>query len=130
AKTSPTRPRSVRAVATGAVVRPTLVVAAASPMPAHLATGNLSNNPISRAPNNGVATHGIAPLVCGTPMPTTAAAFGVMAQPPSIESELSLVRIIEEYGERTDLLRLVLAAKTEQDRARAEYERRLQEELR
>ncbi|KAJ2600558.1 hypothetical protein GGF40_002019 [Coemansia sp. RSA 1286] len=129
AKTSPTRPRSVRAVATGTVIRPTLV-AAASPMPAHLATGNLSNNPISRASNNGVATHGIAPLVCGTPMPTTAAAFGVMTQPPSIESELSLVRIIEEYGERTDLLRLVLAAKTEQDRARAEYERRLQEELR
>ncbi|KAJ2858076.1 hypothetical protein FB639_005949, partial [Coemansia asiatica] len=63
-------------------------------------------------------------------MPTPAGAFGVMAQPPGIENELSLIRIIEEYGERTDLLRLVLAAKTEQDRARAEYERRLQEELR
>ncbi|KAJ2778803.1 hypothetical protein GGI15_004070 [Coemansia interrupta] len=53
-----------------------------------------------------------------------------MAQPPGIENELSLMRIISEYGERTDLLRLVLASKTEQDRARAEYERRLQEELR
>ncbi|KAJ2884034.1 hypothetical protein H4R27_002380 [Coemansia aciculifera] len=31
---------------------------------------------------------------------------------------------------RTDILRLVLSAKSEEDRARAEYERRVQEELR
>ncbi|PIA15496.1 hypothetical protein COEREDRAFT_82035 [Coemansia reversa NRRL 1564] len=50
--------------------------------------------------------------------------------PPPRDSSLTLTRIIEEYGERTDLLRLVLAAKTEEDRSRAEYERRIQEELR
>ncbi|KAJ1999666.1 hypothetical protein GGI04_004472, partial [Coemansia thaxteri] len=51
--------------------------------------------------------------------------------PPSLgTSESSLTRIIELYGERTDLLRLVLSAKAEEDRARAEYERRVQEELR
>ncbi|KAJ2104699.1 hypothetical protein GGI16_002667, partial [Coemansia sp. S142-1] len=44
--------------------------------------------------------------------------------------ECSLTRIIELYGERTDILRLVLSAKSEEDRARAEYERRVQEELR
>ncbi|KAJ2511270.1 hypothetical protein H4217_007466 [Coemansia sp. RSA 1939] len=43
---------------------------------------------------------------------------------------MTLTDIISEYGERTDVLRLVLAAKTEQDRAKAEYERRLQEEMR
>ncbi|KAJ1720353.1 hypothetical protein LPJ53_005012 [Coemansia erecta] len=69
-----------------------------------------------------------APVLVSAPTP--AGAFGIMSQPPGIENELSLMKIIEEYGERTDLLRLVLASKTEQDRARAEYERRLQEELR
>ncbi|KAJ2802483.1 hypothetical protein H4R20_003259, partial [Coemansia guatemalensis] len=52
------------------------------------------------------------------------------AMPPPRDSSLTLTRIIEEYGERTDLLRLVLAAKTEEDRSRAEHERRIQEELR
>ncbi|KAJ2611708.1 hypothetical protein H4S08_003035 [Coemansia sp. RSA 1365] len=61
----------------------------------------------------------------------------IMAGPPGAgfitpprDSSLTLTRIIEEYGERTDLLRLVLAAKTEEDRSRAEHERRIQEELR
>ncbi|KAJ2810564.1 hypothetical protein FBU31_007964, partial [Coemansia sp. 'formosensis'] len=54
------------------------------------------------------------------------------ALPPPLgnNSECSLTRIIELYGERTDILRLVLSAKSEEDRARAEYERRVQEELR
>ncbi|KAJ2764673.1 hypothetical protein IWQ57_005077, partial [Coemansia nantahalensis] len=58
------------------------------------------------------------------------AAFVMPPQVPPRDSGLSLRRVIEEYGERTDLLRLVLTAKAEEDRARAEYERRLQEELR
>ncbi|KAJ2782599.1 hypothetical protein H4R18_002167 [Coemansia javaensis] len=45
-------------------------------------------------------------------------------------SGLSLAQIVERYGEQADLLRAVLAAKAEEDRARAEHERRLQEELR
>ncbi|KAJ2083319.1 hypothetical protein H4R24_000879 [Coemansia sp. RSA 988] len=56
-------------------------------------------------------------------------AAGFSMAPPR-DSSLTLTRIIEEYGEHTDLLRLVLAAKTEEDRARTEYERRIQEELR
>ncbi|KAJ2564438.1 hypothetical protein GGH12_001985 [Coemansia sp. RSA 1822] len=60
----------------------------------------------------------------------TPVATFVLPPPPQTDSNLSLTRIIEEYGERTDLLKLVLLAKTEQDRARAEYERRVQEELR
>ncbi|KAJ1953915.1 hypothetical protein GGI12_005908, partial [Dipsacomyces acuminosporus] len=55
---------------------------------------------------------------------------GATYVPPLVDSDYSLTRIIEEYGERNDLLKLVLAAKTEQDRARAEYEKRIQEELR
>ncbi|KAJ2106523.1 hypothetical protein IW146_007741, partial [Coemansia sp. RSA 922] len=56
----------------------------------------------------------------------------VFAPPPPFgnNSECSLTRIIELYGERTDILRLVLSAKSEEDRARAEYERRVQEDLR
>ncbi|KAJ2580788.1 hypothetical protein GGH95_002405, partial [Coemansia sp. RSA 1836] len=56
----------------------------------------------------------------------------VFAPPPPLgnNSEHSLTRIIELYGEQTDILRLVLSAKSEEDRARAEYERRVQEELR
>ncbi|KAJ1949166.1 hypothetical protein FBU59_001263, partial [Linderina macrospora] len=49
---------------------------------------------------------------------------------PHSENEHSLTRLIEMYGEQTDILRVVLSAKSEQDRARAEYERRVQEELR
>ncbi|KAJ1795954.1 hypothetical protein LPJ59_004043, partial [Coemansia sp. RSA 2399] len=52
------------------------------------------------------------------------------SQPLLATGDLTLNQIISEYGERTDLLRLVLAAKTEEDRAKAEYERRLQEEMR
>ncbi|KAJ2655978.1 hypothetical protein IWW48_005259 [Coemansia sp. RSA 1200] len=51
-------------------------------------------------------------------------------QPLLATNDMTLTDIISEYGERTDVLRLVLAAKTEQDRAKAEYERRLQEEMR
>ncbi|KAI7835188.1 hypothetical protein BX661DRAFT_195722 [Kickxella alabastrina] len=51
------------------------------------------------------------------------------ATPPA-GGDYSLRRIIELYGEQADLLRVVLSAKTEQDRARAEYERRVQEEWR
>ncbi|KAJ2547035.1 hypothetical protein EV175_005377, partial [Coemansia sp. RSA 1933] len=58
------------------------------------------------------------------------AATEAQHQPPVATGDLTLTQIISEYGERTDLLRLVLAAKTEQDRAKAEYERRLQEEMR
>ncbi|KAJ1766440.1 hypothetical protein LPJ74_005892, partial [Coemansia sp. RSA 1843] len=54
----------------------------------------------------------------------------IQQQPLQTTGDLTLTQIISEYGERTDLLRLVLAAKTEQDRAKAEYERRLQEEMR
>ncbi|KAJ2780576.1 hypothetical protein GGI18_003806, partial [Coemansia linderi] len=56
----------------------------------------------------------------------------VFAPPPPLgnNSECSLTRIIEMYGERTDILRLVLSAKSDEDKARAEYERRVQEELR
>ncbi|KAJ1958647.1 hypothetical protein EC988_000176, partial [Linderina pennispora] len=50
--------------------------------------------------------------------------------PPHSDNEHSLTRLIELYGEQSDLLRIVLSAKSEQDRARAEYERRVQEELR
>ncbi|KAJ2394586.1 hypothetical protein GGI23_004628 [Coemansia sp. RSA 2559] len=52
------------------------------------------------------------------------------SRPLLATADLTLNQIISEYGERTDLLRLVLAAKTEEDRAKAEYERRLQEEMR
>ncbi|KAJ2136279.1 hypothetical protein IW136_003962 [Coemansia sp. RSA 678] len=70
-------------------------------------------------------TQQAAPPVLHAPVATFA-----LPPPPQTDSNLSLTRIIEEYGERTDLLKLVLLAKTEQDRARAEYERRVQEELR
>ncbi|KAJ2157339.1 hypothetical protein GGF46_004574 [Coemansia sp. RSA 552] len=62
------------------------------------------------------------------PHPVSAAL--VLPPPPPADSSPSLTQLIEEYGEKTDLLKLVLAAKTEQDKARAEYERRVQEELR
>ncbi|KAJ2647017.1 hypothetical protein IWW40_005011 [Coemansia sp. RSA 1250] len=69
--------------------------------------------------------HATATVGTGPPVATF-----VLPPPPLTDSNLSLTRIIEEYGEQTDLLKLVLTAKTEQDRARAEYERRVQEELR
>ncbi|KAJ2745671.1 hypothetical protein GGI20_001996 [Coemansia sp. BCRC 34301] len=58
------------------------------------------------------------------------APFAPPPPPLSTNNECSLTRIIELYGEQTDILRLVLSAKSEEDRARAEYERRVQEELR
>ncbi|KAJ2717063.1 hypothetical protein H4R19_000230 [Coemansia spiralis] len=71
-------------------------------------------------------------IAAARPRPAAApvAAFVMPPPLPPRDSGLSLTRVIEEYGERTDLLRLVLTAKTEEDRARAEHERRLQEELR
>ncbi|KAJ2724480.1 hypothetical protein GGI07_001911 [Coemansia sp. Benny D115] len=71
-----------------------------------------------------------APAPVPVPVPLSAAPPVFVAHPHAgAETEYSLTHLIEQYGERTDLLKLVLSAKTEQDRARAEYERRLQEEL-
>ncbi|KAJ2851973.1 hypothetical protein IWW36_000746 [Coemansia brasiliensis] len=111
-----------------------------SPPPTRPATSKAS---ASQAKRTGSASGNVRvhaqPVVQTAPHPThTAATVGtgppvatfVLPPPPLTDSNLSLTRIIEEYGEQTDLLKLVLTAKTEQDRARAEYERRVQEELR
>ncbi|KAJ2448745.1 hypothetical protein EV183_005282 [Coemansia sp. RSA 2336] len=107
------------------------------PRAARAAAGKASATPGKRAAGS-VRVHG-QPVVQTAPHPTHAAATVgtgppvatfVLPPPPLTDSNLSLTRIIEEYGEQTDLLKLVLTAKTEQDRARAEYERRVQEELR
>ncbi|KAI8318749.1 hypothetical protein GQ54DRAFT_299925 [Martensiomyces pterosporus] len=85
--------------------------------------GNGNGNPSGSSGSGGASsTQQAQPVRHVVP----AAAF----VPPLGDSDYSLTRIIEEYGERNDLLKLVLSAKTEQDRARAEYERRIQEELR
>ncbi|KAJ2370766.1 hypothetical protein H4S01_000145 [Coemansia sp. RSA 2610] len=88
--------------------------------------------PAAQAKRAGAASGSMRPIAPAAPPAHAAAPVGafVLPPPPLTDSNLSLTQIIEEYGERTDLLKLVLAAKTEQDRARAEYERRVQEELR
>ncbi|KAJ1902065.1 hypothetical protein LPJ66_000314 [Kickxella alabastrina] len=73
------------------------------------------------------------PMPVPGPMPVRVAPThpsNSFAPAPPVGGDYSLRRIIELYGEQADLLRVVLSAKTEQDRARAEYERRVQEEWR
>ncbi|KAJ2491118.1 hypothetical protein IWW37_002571 [Coemansia sp. RSA 2050] len=74
----------------------------------------------------------LLPRIVQQPLPLQHQQPAGFAPPPPLgnNSECSLTRIIEMYGERTDILRLVLSAKSDEDKARAEYERRVQEELR